>query len=142
MSRQAHPKKTTKFKFMRHGEVTFVQDMINGRRRKSLVRKRPNDFLRELAKLAAAAVASDAFFDPWPGSFAYSAPALGLAFRQKLHPKTLDQPSTPDCVMKVAFDGRLRNPFLFISPGVIGINSSLSLILKSHEPTIRGSANW
>jgi transposase, IS30 family len=68
--RQARPKKTTKFKFMRHSEVAFVQDMINGRRRKSLGGKRPKDFLRELAKPAPTAVASDEFFDP------FSAPAV------------------------------------------------------------------
>jgi IS30 family transposase len=50
--RQARPKKTTKFRYMRHSEVAFVQDMINGRRRKSLGGKRPADFLRELTKPA------------------------------------------------------------------------------------------
>ena len=49
--RQARPNKTTKFRYMRHSEVKFVQDMINGRRRKSLEGKRPKDFLRELTRV-------------------------------------------------------------------------------------------
>jgi IS30 family transposase len=63
--RQARPKKTTKYRHMRHSEVAFVQDMINGRRRKSLGGKRPKDFLRELTKPAPIAAGSDEFFDPF-----------------------------------------------------------------------------
>jgi hypothetical protein len=36
------------YKGMRHEQVRHVQDMINGRRRKSLDGKRPKDFLPEL----------------------------------------------------------------------------------------------
>jgi len=59
---------------MRRSEVAFVQDMINGRRRKSLGGKRPKDFLRELAKSAPIAVGSDEFFDP------FSPPAIEARF--------------------------------------------------------------
>lgn len=72
--RQEQPKKSTKYRYMRHTEIVRVRDMINGRRRKSLGGKRPKDFLRELTKPAPIAVASDEFFDP------FSAPAIGARF--------------------------------------------------------------
>ncbi len=46
--RRIQNKKTTRYKGMRHEQVRHVQDMINGRRRKSLDGKRPKDFLPEL----------------------------------------------------------------------------------------------
>ena len=108
---RAHPsgpsQKDDEVPHMRHSEVAFVQDMINGRRRKSLGGKRPKDFLRELAKPV-----------PEPASIAAAAPTSSLthsrrpqsrlAFGQKLYPKSPYQPSTPICVMRIALDSGLR----------------------------------